>query len=442
MRFSNKTRMSGANASPIGRSHKQMSGRRIIHRFLIVFGIVVVVSFGYGGYLMRVRRAPFEQSILPVSPDQTVENLLRSAALYLESKHVEQALIAYRKALTLAPTSIDAQLGVARGELMAGRESVAAREYERVLPLDHGNAIALLQLAGIYSHQRETWSQSEGRYKDFLRLRPGDVTARLQLARVLAWERKSKEVVEIFSTDAVGRLMTFQDQKDYAFALVQTGRSSEAETLLRKLVAARPNDSETKLQLAAIYASRHDWDAALPLYAALLRENPDDARLNLTYGLGLLSNKRYQAAIGPLEKARKEMPSSTGAGLAYARALKGSGNLKKAGQEFGRVVTTSQDSGMVREYADLLLEKQDYRGAEKFYREALRLGLRDTRLLMGLAGALRGNGKYREALPYLEQAYADEPADRVALELAGTLHKVGHHKEALALLAKIEKPAR
>src|SRR6266446_4205706 len=211
-----------------------MSVRRVIHRFLVAFGIVVAVSFAYGGYLTRVRRTASKESILLTSTDETIESLLRSGALYLDSKQVEQALIAYRKALTVAPNSIDAQLGVARGELMAGRESVAAREYERVLPLDHGNAIALLQLASIYSHQRETWSQSERRYKDFLRLRPADVTARLQLARVLAWERKSKEVVEIFSTDAVGRLMTFQDQKDYAFALVQTGRSSEAETLLRK----------------------------------------------------------------------------------------------------------------------------------------------------------------------------------------------------------------
>jgi thioredoxin-like negative regulator of GroEL len=61
---------------------------------------------------------------------------------------------------------------------------------------------------------------------------------------------------------------------------------------------------------------------------------------------------------------------------------------------------------------------------------------------MGLAGALRGNGKQREALPYLEEAYAREPSDRVAFELASTLQKVGQHKEALALLARIEKPVR
>src|SRR6266446_629558 len=134
-----------------------MSVRRVIHRFLAAFGIVVAVSFAYGGYLTRVRRTASKESILLTSTDETIESLLRSGALYLDSKQVEQALIAYRKALTVAPKSIDAQLGVARGELMAGRESVAAREYERILLLDHDNAIGLQQLARIYSHQRETW---------------------------------------------------------------------------------------------------------------------------------------------------------------------------------------------------------------------------------------------------------------------------------------------
>jgi len=236
--------------------------------------------------------------------------------------------------------------------------------------------------------------------------------------------------------------MTWQDQKDYAFALVRTGRSDAAEPVLRKLLSTRPNDSEIKLQLAALYAARRDWDMALPLYEALLREKPNDARLNLTYGSGLLSTKRYRAALIPLEKARTEMPSSVDAGLAYARALKGTGNLKKAAQEFSRVASTSQEPGIVREYADLVLEKRDYREAERAYKQALRLGLRDTRLLLGLAGALRGNGKQREAVPYLREAYANDPSDRVAFELASTLQKTGQHKEALSVLAKIDKPAR
>jgi len=413
-----------------------------MHWFLFVFGIVVSVSFGYGGYLMHSRRMPSQETRVITSPSETLENLVRKAAGHLESKHVEQALVVYRQALTLDPNSIDAQLGVARGELMAGREAVAAREYERVLSLDQKNEIALQRLARIYSHQRETWNQAEAKYKAFLSLKPNDVNARLELARVLAWQRKSKETVDMFSAAEVRQQMNFQDRKDYAVALVQIGRSTEAESLLKKLMSERPKDSEIELQLAAIYAARRDWDSAIPLYAELVAETPDEPRLNLTYGLGLLAMKKYKAALGPLEKARNAMPSSNEAALGYARALKGNGNMKKAAQEFGRAVATSRDANLVHEYADLLLEKHDYREAEKSYKKALGLGLRDTRLFIGLAGALRGSGKNKEALPYLEEAYAREPDARVAFELATTLQKVGRNKEALALLAKIDSPAR
>jgi tetratricopeptide (TPR) repeat protein len=418
-----------------------MSVRRVIHRSLVVFGIVVGTSFGYGVYLARVHRGPFKQPAA-ATPAADVGSLLRSGSKYLETKHAEQALIAYRQAMTLDPRSIGAQLGVARGELMAGRESIAAQEYERVLLLDRQNTIALRQLARIYSHESQTWGQSESKYRELLRVDAGDGPAQLELARVLAWQRKSRESVEIFSRDAVRRLMRWQDQKDYAFALVRAGHADTAEPVLKKLLSTRSNDSEIKLQLAALYASRRDWDMALPLYEALLRNNPNDLRLNLTYGLGLLSTKRYKAALMPLEKARRGMPGSADTRLAYARALKGNGDLKKAAQEFRRVASTSLDPAILREYADLVLEKHDYREAEKAYKQALGLGLRDTRLLMGLAGALRGNGKHREAVPYLREAYAKQPSDRVAFELASALQKSGQHKEALSLLAKIETPAR
>jgi tetratricopeptide (TPR) repeat protein len=416
-----------------------MSVRRIIHRFLIVFGIVVIASFCYGAYLMHSRVAPPESSASSTAATNSIDELLHNAMLQLNSKHVEQALIAYRKALTFAPNSVDVQSGIAQAELMAGRESVAALEYERVLKLDHDNAAALRQLGRIYSHERERWSGSEAKYREFLRLKPDDAEAQLEFARVLAWERKPKEAVEIFSRDRVRPLLNIQDQKDYAFALVQTGRSGEAEPLLKKLSTTLPRNSEVRLQLASIYAARRDWSKALPLYEALLRENPSDARLNLTYGSGLLAMKNYKSALRPLERARTSMPSSSAAGLAYARALKGSGNLKKAAKEFGRVVATTNDAGLIREYADLLLEKRDYRGAEKSYKQAMRSGLRDSRLLLGLAGALRGNGKTREAIPYLEEAYAKEPRDGVAFELASALQKAGHHKEALSVLSRIER---
>lgn len=405
---------------------------------LICLGITLAVCFGYGGYLRRERPLA-GQKLVPAAP-QTADLLLQTAGVALQKKKVEQALIAYRKALTLAPGSVDAQVGVARSELLAGRESVSTQEYERVLVLDPRNEPALHELARIYSHHRQTWSQSEAKYTQYLQLKPADAAARLDLARICVWEGKSKEAVEILSSDAVRPLMTFEDQKAYAFALFKLGRGRDAETILKALLASQPADDEVREQLASIYASRKNWGSALPLYERLLQDRPDDPRWNLTYGVGLLATDNYKASLAPLEKVLKQTPSNSEARLAYARAWKGTGNLKKATQEFARALPQyHQNPEIVREYADMELEKRDYRGAENAYKDALGLGLRDERLIAGLAGALLGRGKDREALPYLKEIYANDPTDRQALELARTLKKLGHKREALDLLEKIEQ---
>ncbi len=234
--------------------------------------------------------------------------------------------------------------------------------------------------------------------------------------------------------------MTYEDFRANAFALIRSGRSDEAQPILKKMIAAHPGDWEMKLQLADIYAKRKDMPSALPIYKQVMAERPDDSRVALAYGLALLSGRNYKAALAPLAMARRAAPFSGEAGLAYARALRGTGDLKAAAREFDRVVPTHRnDPGILREYADLLVQRRDYRKAEKYYRAAHAGGLRDDRLLLGLAGALRGQGKDREALPYLEEAYRRSPSERIAFELAQVYRKVGRYDRALQLLNKIEK---
>jgi len=419
-----------------------MNLRKKLRVFLICFGAVLAAYYAFAGYVLYRRSRPpvsSEERAQELSRDRQIERLLAGAAKELENREAEQALIAYRKVLSLNPSSMEAQLGVARSEQVAGREQLAAAEYERARGLNQNNKTALLQLAGIYSHRAETWPKSESRYREYLALEPRDAATQLSLARVLAWQGKSGEAARIFSGNEVAKRMTFEDQRSYAFVLADSGQQARAEVLIKDLLSRHPRDYQLQLQLANIYAERKDWDAALPVYRELLKTRPGDPRIHLSYGMGLLSMRRYRDALGPLERARRAMPSSGEAGLAYARALKGAGDLKKAAREFDRVLPKyERNAAIVREYADLLLEKRDYAKAEKYYKTAYGLRLRDERLLAGLAGALSGNGKHKEALPYLEEAYRRQPTDRLAFELAKLYRRLGRYGQSLELLSKLE----
>ncbi|MGH7305954.1 MAG: tetratricopeptide repeat protein [Candidatus Rokuibacteriota bacterium] len=402
---------------------------------LLVFIATLTGSFGVSGYLLL--KSSTRQAVDFGSTP--VEQLLATAETLVQKQQTEQALVMYRKILAAHPKSLDAQLALARGELMAGREDVAAQEYESALRLDQSNTIALRQLAKIYSHQRTTWALAEAKFKQYLTRKPDDVEAHVQLARLLIWEGKWREAADIYSRPALARLLTIEDKRSYVGALAKSGQTQRAEVVVKGFLAGGRPDFELQLQLASLYASRQDWDSALPLFRSLLQAQPNDPQLNLTYGVGLLSTRDYRAALGPLLKARNGMPSNPEAGLSYARALRGVKEYKPAAKEFERILPTyARDAEIVREYADLLLEKGDYRAAEAQYRQAYDLGLRDIRLLVSFSGALRANGKPRAALPYLEEAYRRQSTDRLALELAKLLRELGRYDEAKRMLATIE----
>src|SRR5262245_36549581 len=133
-----------------------MTLRRRVAAALVLFGAATAIFYGFAGYLFYRRVRP-PAAAKRETPDGRTRELLTSATRHLERHEVEQALVDYRRVLALDPAWTEAQLGLARGELAAGREEIAAREFERVAALDPASAAAKLGLARIYSHRAATW---------------------------------------------------------------------------------------------------------------------------------------------------------------------------------------------------------------------------------------------------------------------------------------------
>jgi Tfp pilus assembly protein PilF len=412
---------------------------RYIRFFVIGFAVVIAISFGAAVYL-RTRQNVRADNPRTVSSPAGIQNLLEDGQTFLQKGKVEQALISYRKALSIDPSSIQAQLGVADGELAAGREQLAAREYDNALRIDSGNTKAMLESAKIYSRSRATWRLSETRFKEYLGRHPNDAGVELQLGRVLSWQDKPAAAAGIFARESVQKRMTREDWRLFAFALADSQQTEEAERRIREILARDPKDREMRVRLAGIYTSQRQWDKAAPMYRTFLNETPDDPKLNQDYGLMLVAMKDYRGALDPLKKASSAMPDSGEAVLAYARALKGVGDSRQASREYERALPRNpENAAVVREYADLLLERRDFRKSVTYYKRAQGMGISDQRLLLGLAGALSGDQKYKEALTYMEQAHQNEPTEFTTLELAKLLHKVGERDRALRLLDSIDK---
>jgi tetratricopeptide (TPR) repeat protein len=416
-----------------------MSMKRLLAVSLAAFLGIESASFGYGLFLLsRGSSRPRDGATdRPAALPPDVVALLRRSADHMKQGEVEQAILGYRRALTLGP-SLEVLLGLAEAEAKAGRVETAITEYERVVRLDPRNQAALLQLGRAYAGRSQTWEQAEARYREYLALVPGDPQAWLGLARVVTWRGRSS-AAEIYARADVQPFLTDEDRRNQALALVQRGQSREAEPILSGIARSDPEDVDVLLSLGGVHASRRDWARALPLYRAALDRRPDDPQANLAYGQGLLAGGDSKGALGPLEKAARLLPASAEAGLAYARALRAVGQPEKADREFDRIMPAlANEPEAEREYADLLMERRRFGKAVEHYRRAKDHGLKDARLLVALGGALSLDGKPKDALPFLEEAYVIEPTDRLGLELARLYRRLGRNDRALAVLAQIQ----
>ncbi len=93
-----------------------------------------------------------------------------------------------------------------------------------------------------------------------------------------------------------------------------------------------------------------------------------------------------------------------------------------------------QDMDEMFKRAQTALQLEDYPGAEELFTTLLVLNNRDTRAIMGLAGALEGQAKYEFAMPLYFMVLATTPYDPVAPFRAGVcLIHLGKKAEAIKL---------
>jgi tetratricopeptide (TPR) repeat protein len=413
--------------------------RRRVGVLLGICTAVVGLSFALCGYLL-LRRADADPvaAAAKLSTPESVPQLLAAGNDALHDGRVEQALLDFHEALSAQPRSVGARLGLARGELAAGRETDAANDFAQVLQLDVRRTDALLELATIHSHNRSTRILAEKEFATYLNAMPGDAGARLQYARVAAWIGDDELAVQQFSRPEVERLMAFADRRNQAFALVRLGRFGEAQARLQPLAAGHPADRALAEELANLFVRERKWDSALPLYRSLVSRAPDDEHVELSYGQALMAMHDDRGAIAPLSRAIALQPADAVAGLAYARALNNCGQLKASLRQYKRIAPQYSSSATVlREYADALLRARKYGDACKYYARALQYGAHDDSMLVAYAGALSGDGRYRAAVPYMEKAWRDHPSAWVTLQYAKLLQHVGERRRALELLQTI-----
>jgi tetratricopeptide (TPR) repeat protein len=254
-----------------------------------------------------------------------------------QSKTAE-AIVSYKKAAQLDPKWFEAQqnLGLAlakSGDLTAAASALKiAVTFKPTVGGQQALAAAWLSLAQVAEESQP--QDALAAYQKAAELDPANPDAQLGVARMAersgnaaAAEQQYLKLAAAGNNDSIERLIgLYLKQKRFA----------DAETWLRKYVAANPRSTPAQLQLgkllaaegkpqeaiatleplykaapdpkiardlASLYLETKQYPAAADLLGPLVAQNPTDAQLHLDYGTALMHQLKYPEAQAVLLKA-------------------------------------------------------------------------------------------------------------------------------------------
>jgi putative PEP-CTERM system TPR-repeat lipoprotein len=197
----------------------------------------------------------------------------RLASIHEAMQNPKAASDALKKALTLKPDYLEAQLALARLEIHNNNLEEAFK-ISKEIQKQHANLPAGHELEGDLLMRQSKPAQALNAYE------------------------------KAFSLNQNSQLMI----KQHA-ALNQTGKESQASARLTKWLEEHPSDSATRLYLAGVYLAKKQYDAAIQQYHIILRDHPNHAATlnNLAWAY---QQKKDPLALEYAEKAYQQAPDS------------------------------------------------------------------------------------------------------------------------------------
>ena len=334
--------------------------------------------------------------LLVVSHDQRPMHMMHGAG-WMAFDHQtrvgnETAFEHYARAVDRYPGSAEAHAGLAtayvfRANYLPDRDRwafAAVESAKRAISLDDENAVAA-HAAGMAHLQAGRLREAEPYFRRAMELNPGDMSAPLNLARLLMIRGDADAAVAL----ARRRVETAPDTPSYthlAQALWAAGRRTDAVAAARRAVDIEPFAREPRMLLIGDDILSGNFAAATAALLRLLTAHPDCTQCVVQ--LGLIEQRAGNLAAAETRyRQAMAMPPFPGARLRLAHVLSLTGRTKEAAALLRQVeqAASSAIDGASAEFphprwniAAAAAIAGDRAAALRWYGEARRLGRRDV----------------------------------------------------------------
>ncbi|WP_081611330.1 XrtA/PEP-CTERM system TPR-repeat protein PrsT [Kordiimonas gwangyangensis] len=364
----------------------------------------------------------------PQSEEVDVRELGILGNIQLRSGDVEGAMMTVSKILKALPQR-------ALGYNMRGSIEYSQGQYEKARA-SFAEAIkrnpdyyTAIRNKGLAEMRLGLYADGEKTLKRLLSSQPTDARAKAALGRVLLLQGKGEEALTYFE-EAI-RVMpgSPEMETDYAKALAQAGRTSNAIEQAREAAVLAADRPELLKDLGLLLLDLDQAQLAVRPLSRYVAFNPNDGSAHLMHGRALLAMGLATGARISFERAEAAGTNAADARMVdwYLFAIDA---ISRKYADATRILPTLDPSKRPADVrasvvGDTLVAMGRTDEAIEAYKVAMRSGA-SSDLAVGLATAYESQGKGQTAIQTLEDYLKNTPTDRAArMKLGGLLEDAG-----------------
>jgi predicted O-linked N-acetylglucosamine transferase (SPINDLY family) len=324
---------------------------------------------------------------------------------------LDDAIAAYRTALTIQPGVAQIHVMLAGAQLSAGRTDEAIANLREALRLSPEDNPARTRL-GHALHEQGQLSEAEVCFRRVLRADPRSAEAHFNLAGVLQSQSKHDDAAASYQTVLQLNPDTVEAHNNLGTLFRARGALPEAAFHFEQAIRIQHDYAPAQVNLGLIREIQGQLPTAADCFRAALAADPGCSLARNSLGAVMQKLGQIGEAIANYRDSVRIDPRDATARLGLACALQSHGNLPLALVEFDELARLQPDNAETHTRLGIVRHKLDQvDAAVEAFRRATQLRPDYAPAFNNLAACLHARGQIEQALPHLRRAVELAPGD-------------------------------
>lgn len=360
------------------------------------------------------------------------DDLTRAKAILQRAAH--QKSTDFRFWLRLADLSV--ALGTRDPTFSTPHDTIASY-FDRAVALKPDDSSVILRAADFHAAGR-TQGRAIELYQKILDIQPNADPVRIKMALCLAQGDRAK-AIEVLEQVVKKEPLSYQIFTLIGEICEEMGDLKKAMTNYELSLSANPNQILPHQKIVMLQLRKKNYDEAAKQLALMQSKFFSTAPIQYFYGLAYSDLKNFPRALVAFEEAIRLSSSHPDLlngvfRFHYGAALERAGKFDEAVEQFRKAIALKPDYADAYNYLGFMFADKNINilEAEQLIRTSLTYEPDNAAFLDSMGWVLYRQGKFDQALEYLQRAIQSGGNDAAILEHLGDVQdRMGHHAEAL-----------